>query len=89
MKLKKTPQYFSTEPKLPPLLVVTSEKIVMKEELKCTFRFKKFTLLFNNGKNSGNPKIKRGGLLKSAKKEKSCKSFDLQDYAEREALTSL
>lgn len=40
--------------------VVTSEKIVMKEELECTFRFKKFTLLFNNGKNSGNPKIKRG-----------------------------
>mgnify|MGYP004592176655 FL=1 len=37
--------------KLPPLLVVTSEKIVMKEELECTFRFKKFTLLFNNGKN--------------------------------------
>ena len=23
----------------------------MKEELECTFRFKKFTLLFNNGKN--------------------------------------
>ena len=51
--------------KLPPLLVVTSEKIVMKEKLECTFRFKKFTLLFNNGKNSGNPKIKRGDYLKA------------------------
>ena len=29
--------------------------------------------------------VKKGGLLKSAKKKKSCKSFDLQDsVAERE-----
>ena len=40
--------------------VVTSEKIVMKEELKCTFRFKKFTLLFNNGKNRVTQKSKGG-----------------------------
>lgn len=64
--------------------VVTSEKIVMKEELEYTFRFKKLTLLFNNGKNRVTQKSK-GGLLKSAKKKKSCKSFDLQDsVAERE-----
>ena len=73
--------------KLPPLLLVTSEKIVMKDELEVYIKIQKN---LPNYSIMENPLTKKMEDYQKHKKQKSCKSCDLQDsVAEREALRAI